>query len=155
MDTVKARCKCLGSHFRSEANRHEDMSPRRRRASRSMPGAPCVAVWPRRVWPGAGRGRIGRLIRHSFASKSGVGTDRQKPSRSRGRSRQGRRAHPRGKPGFSTYESGLGRETDSPLEEAVTSEPVSDLKISLLAGKMQGISSIWPQEPVKDGKKGF
>src|SRR5215472_8574015 len=31
---------------------------------------------------------------------------------------------------------------DSPLEVAVTSEPVSDLKISLLAGKMQGISSI-------------
>jgi hypothetical protein len=26
------------------------------------------------------------------------------------------RAHPRGKPGFSTYDSGLGRETDSPLE---------------------------------------
>jgi hypothetical protein len=26
------------------------------------------------------------------------------------------RAHPRGKPGFSTYEGGFGRETDSPLE---------------------------------------
>jgi hypothetical protein len=36
-------------------------------------------------------------------------------------------AHPRGKPGFFTYESGLGRETDSPLEEAVRSEPVSDV----------------------------
>src|SRR5438128_4816473 len=27
-------------------------------------------------------------------------------------------AHPRGKPGFSTFESGCGRETDSPLEGA-------------------------------------
>jgi hypothetical protein len=33
-------------------------------------------------------------------------------------SRQASRAHPRGKPGFSTYESGLRRETDSPLEQA-------------------------------------
>src|SRR5208282_1551842 len=32
--------------------------------------------------------------------------------------RQASRAHPRGKPGFSTYESGFGRETDSPLEGA-------------------------------------
>ncbi len=30
--------------------------------------------------------------------------------------RQASRAHPRGKPGFSTFESGCGRETDSPLE---------------------------------------
>ena len=29
---------------------------------------------------------------------------------------QASRAHPRGKPGFSTFESGCGRETDSPLE---------------------------------------
>ena len=32
--------------------------------------------------------------------------------------RQASRAHPRGKPGFSTCESGCGRETDSPLEGA-------------------------------------
>src|ERR1700680_4070741 len=32
--------------------------------------------------------------------------------------RQTSRAHPRGKPGFSTLERGCGRETDSPLEEA-------------------------------------
>jgi hypothetical protein len=31
-------------------------------------------------------------------------------------SRQASRGHPRGKPGFSTFESGYGRETDSPLE---------------------------------------
>src|SRR6266478_10168963 len=31
--------------------------------------------------------------------------------------RQASRAHPRGKPGFLTYESGFGGETDSPLEE--------------------------------------
>src|SRR5438046_10381470 len=30
--------------------------------------------------------------------------------------RQASRAHPRGKPGFWTFESGCGRETDSPLE---------------------------------------
>src|SRR4029077_3201309 len=30
--------------------------------------------------------------------------------------RQACRAHPRGKPGFWTFESGCGRETDSPLE---------------------------------------
>src|SRR5215813_10359344 len=30
--------------------------------------------------------------------------------------RHSSRAHPREKPGFSTYESDLGRETDSPLE---------------------------------------
>jgi hypothetical protein len=30
--------------------------------------------------------------------------------------REPSRAHPRGKPGFSTYEGGFGRETDSPLE---------------------------------------
>jgi hypothetical protein len=32
--------------------------------------------------------------------------------------RQASRAHPRGKPGFWTFESGCGRETDSLLEEA-------------------------------------
>src|SRR6267378_7793475 len=32
--------------------------------------------------------------------------------------RQASRAHPRGKPGFWTFESGCGRETDSPLEQA-------------------------------------
>ena len=32
--------------------------------------------------------------------------------------RQLSRAHPRETPGFSTYEGGCGRETDSPLEEA-------------------------------------
>jgi hypothetical protein len=31
---------------------------------------------------------------------------------------------------------------DSPLEGAVTSEPVSEARNSLLAGKIQGISSI-------------
>src|SRR6202030_4144024 len=40
-------------------------------------------------------------------------------------------SHPRKpapKAGFSTFESGCGRETDSPLEEAVSSEPVSEAK---------------------------
>ena len=31
---------------------------------------------------------------------------------------------------------------DSPLEEAVSSEPVSEAEIPLLAGKIQGISGI-------------
>jgi len=31
---------------------------------------------------------------------------------------QASRAHPRGKPGFWTFEIGCGRETDSPLEES-------------------------------------
>ena len=39
---------------------------------------------------------------------------------------QASRAHPRGKPGFWTFESSFRRETDSPLEEAVKSEPVSE-----------------------------
>ena len=42
-------------------------------------------------------------------------------------------AYPRGKPGFSTFESGCGRETDCPLEEGVTSEPVS-VRGSLVTG---------------------
>ena len=42
--------------------------------------------------------------------------------------RQASRPHPRGKPGFSTLERGCGRETDSLLEGAVTSELVSEVK---------------------------
>jgi hypothetical protein len=38
------------------------------------------------------------------------------PARLCRRGRQAGRAHPLGKPGFSTYESGCGRETDCPLE---------------------------------------
>ena len=56
--------------------------------------------------------------------------------------RQASRPHPRGKPGFSTFESGCGRETDCLLEEAVRSELVSEGRNSLLAGKIQGNSSI-------------
>src|SRR5215472_19186701 len=41
------------------------------------------------------------------------------------------RSHPRGKPGFSTYESDLGRETDSPLEQTGFEPPVRLLRVSL------------------------
>ena len=35
---------------------------------------------------------------------------------------------------------------DSPLEEAVSSEPVSESRNSLLAGKIQGILFVWASE---------
>jgi len=49
-------------------------------------------------------------------TKGGTGSPSH-PARLCRPGRQARRAHPREKPGFSTYESGCGREADSPLEE--------------------------------------
>jgi hypothetical protein len=46
-----------------------------------------------------------------------VGAIIETPCASLPTGRQASRAHPRGKPGFSTCENGFGRETDSPLEE--------------------------------------
>ena len=51
------------------------------------------------------------------------------------------RAQPRGKPGFSTLESSSGRETDSPLEGAVRSEPVSE--VGLLRVILDGNNRFW------------
>src|SRR5271166_4360721 len=45
-----------------------------------------------------------------------VGAASTRPARLCRPARQASRAHPRGKPGFLTYENGFGRETDSPLE---------------------------------------
>ena len=47
-----------------------------------------------------------------------VGAISKHPARLCRPGRQASRAHPRGKPGFSTLESGCGRETDCLLEEA-------------------------------------
>ena len=51
---------------------------------------------------------------------------------------QASRAHPRGKPGFSTFESGCGRETDSPLEgtgfEPSVPRDTTNLSMSPLVG---------------------
>src|SRR5271165_7696035 len=45
-----------------------------------------------------------------------VGAASTRPARLCRPARQASCAHPRGKPGFLTYENGFGRETDSPLE---------------------------------------
>jgi len=51
--------------------------------------------------------------------------------------REPSRARPRGKPGFSTYEGGFGRETDSPLEQAgfEPSVPLVKKSVSAAVGK--------------------
>src|SRR5207302_4267004 len=55
--------------------------------------------------------------------------------------RQAGRAHPRGRPGFSNFESGCGRETDCLLEGRVSCELVSEGPIPCYHGKYSELRS--------------
>jgi hypothetical protein len=57
-------------------------------------------------------------------------------------SERGRKPGPYSMPGSGALMKGGRFAADSTLEEAVSSEPVSEAGNSLLAGKIQGISSI-------------
>jgi hypothetical protein len=76
--------------------------------------------------------------------------------------RQAVRAHPRGKPGFSTFESGCGRETDSPLEGAgfEPSVPLLVLTVSESPLVVSVTLSLFPLcqngvTPSRPGDRGF
>src|SRR5438132_12659638 len=55
--------------------------------------------------------------------------------------RQTTRAHPRGKPGFWTFESGCGRETDSLLEGEGFEPSVPLATVSLILAEEKGLQA--------------
>ena len=71
--------------------------------------------------------------------------------------RQTSRAHPRGKPGFSTFESGYGRGTDSPLEGTRFEPSVPPTRFFRERPRFSSISSArlaipWSRVPMRVGR---